>query len=487
MANRLTLEQAQAIIKQRIQYVERGETWVKDMLDEDLQPYQTKIFHSVAKNTRTAVKSCHDSGKSYTASRLAGQYLSTHPNSIVLTTAPTFRQVENIIWREVRGMYNKAIQPLGGEEPLKTRWEYNPNWYAIGVSSKDPNAIQGFHSKSGDILIIVDEGAGVSESTFEGIEALLTSGHAKLLVIGNPTSLSGKFYRMFKDPSVSKITISCFDTGNFVANNIKTIEDLRNFDETTMILPFPYLLNPSWAKHKLFDWGEDTPMFQSRVLGQFPEQDENTLIPLNWLDAASTDERKELISKGRVAYGHDIARYGNDTSPIAKRYGNWVDSITVYKQEDTTQTTGRAVDRLRDEVGNYFIDITGGLGSGPYDRLIELNWPTVYGLNMSAKAIDHETYVNLRAEIAWNVRDLFKRGDIYIPDDDDLKSELSNIRYKLHSDGRRQIESKEEIKKRLNGRSPDRADALFMAFANPSQGEKGANRQRLGTHSIWNN
>jgi len=481
---KLTTEQIQAILKQRVQWATHGDQFVKDMFEEDLQPYQTKIMRSVHDHTRTAVKSCHDSGKSYTASRLAGQYLSTHPDSIVLTTAPTFRQVENVIWREIRGMYHKAVKPLGGDEPLKTRWEYSPNWYAIGIAARDSDSIQGFHSKSGDILIIVDEGAGVSEDVFEGIEALLTSGNARLLVIGNPTSLSGKFFRMFKDPEVNKISISCFDTGNFVANGIKNIEDLRNFDYTKMVMPYPYLLNPKWAHHKLFDWGEDTPMFQSRVLGEFPEQDKNTLIPLNWLDAASTEERKELIQKGKTAYGHDIARYGDDASVIHKRYGDWHNMPEVFRNEDTMLTSGRAVDALRDELGYYFIDITGGLGTGPYDRLVELNYPTVFGLNMSTKAQEKDQYINLRAELAWIVREKCRLGQIYIPDDDDLKAELSNIRYKLASDGRRQIESKDEIKKRVK-RSPDRADALFMSYATPEMGERGANKQGVGTHSIW--
>lgn len=481
----LSLEQAQAILKQRIQWANDGEQFVKDMLDEELQPYQKRIFDSVCKNVRTAVRSCHDSGKSYTASRLAGQYLATHPDSIVITTAPTFKQVENVIWREIRGMYHKATQPFGGDEPLKTRWDMTPNWYAIGLSARDSNAIQGFHSKSGDILIIVDEGAGVSEEIFEGIEALLTSGHARLLVIGNPTSLSGKFYRMFKDPETSKIHISCFDTGNFVANGIKNLDDLRNFDMTNLVLPYPYLLNPSWAKHKLHDWGDDSPMFQSRVLGNFPEQDANTLIPLNWLDAASTEERAELVEMGRAQYGHDIARYGDDNSVILRRYGDFVDYIHSFKQEDTMATAGRAVEALKDERGDYYIDITGGLGAGPYDRLVELQYPTVFGLNMSTSATDKKEFTNLRAELAWIVREKFKKGEIYIPDDDDLKAELSNIRYKIESDGRRRIEEKAEIKKRLHGRSPDRADALFMSYANRTMAEMGANRSQVGTHSIW--
>ena len=123
----LSLEQAQAILKQRITWAENGEAFVNDMLNEELQPYQKKIFKSVHDHVRTAVKSCHDSGKSYTASRLAGQYLATHPDSIVITTAPTFKQVENVIWREIRGMYHAAVQPFVGGAVPRTERQGDPS------------------------------------------------------------------------------------------------------------------------------------------------------------------------------------------------------------------------------------------------------------------------------------------------------------------------------------------------------------------------
>ena len=484
--SQMTRDEALAVLQRGQWYVMHGGDYVREVIGDELQPYQDAILDSVANNVRTAVRSCHDVGKSFTASRLTGWYLPTHPDSIVVTTAPSKRQVENVIWREIRGMYSNAKYPLGGEDPLKTRWDITPNWYAIGMTARDSDKLQGFHSKSGDILIIVDEGAGVTEEIFEAIEALMTSGNARLLVIGNPTNITGKFFRMFKDPSVSKIHISCFDTGNFIANGIKNIDDLRKFDFTKMKMPYPYLLNPKWAFDKLYDWGEDSPMFQSRVLGNFPEQDANTLIPLSWIEAATTDERREQVKKGKVAYGHDIGRYGGDESPIIKRYGDWVCRTIVHSMEDTMMTSGRAADALRDERGDYYMDITGGLGAGPYDRLIELQFPTVYGLNMSSKSTQPTEFVNVRAEIAWTVRQKFERGEIYIDHrEEDLIAQLSNIKYKITSDGRRQIESKDDIKQRTNGRSPDRADALFMSYATPQMAEYGANRAGIGTHNIW--
>jgi hypothetical protein len=379
-------------------------------------------------------------------------------------------------------MHSTSKTPLG-TKPLNTRWDINANWYAIGVSPRDPDSMQGFHAKGGDILVIVDEGAGVDEQMFEAIDGILTSPGARLLVIGNPTSVSGYFYGMFKNPTVSKIHISCFDTINFKANGIKNIDDLRNFDfSKPPIITHPYMLDPAWAYDKLFKWGADSPMFKSRVLGEFPDEDTNTLIPLNLIDLACTEERKLLIPKGAPAYGHDIARYGDDSSVIHKRYGDWHTMPKAYRKESTTKTAGRAVEALRDENAPYFIDITGGLGAGPYDRLVELGWEQVHGLNMSSKANNSEEFINLRAELAFLLRDKFLDCSIYIPDSDDLKAELSNVRYDIASDGRRKIERKEEIKKRMNGQSPDMFDAVMMSYAQASQGE---GRMEVGSHSIW--
>jgi hypothetical protein len=140
------------------------------------------------------------------------------------------------------------------------------------------------------------------------------------------------------------------------------------------------------------------------------------------------------------------------------------------------------VETLRDENGPYFIDITGGLGAGPYDRLIELGWKQVYGLNMSQSAIRKDEFINLRAELGWVLRDKFYENSIYIPSDDDLKAELSNILYDIASDGRRKLEPKEITKKRLNGRSPDRFDALMMSYATP---QHGGGEVSVSKHSLW--
>ena len=154
---------------------------------------QDEITRSVFFNQRTTVPSCHGAGKSYTAARVALAFLYAFPYSIVATTAPTFRQVENVIWRELRGAVATARVPLGGDL-FKTRLDLDPNWFALGLSSEKPDRFQGFHAKSGHLLMIVDEAAGVKAEILQAIEGLLNSKDVHLLYIGNPTVGSGPFY-----------------------------------------------------------------------------------------------------------------------------------------------------------------------------------------------------------------------------------------------------------------------------------------------------
>ncbi len=115
---------------------------------------QDLIIRSTFANQRTTVKSCHGIGKTYIAARIAKAFLFAYKNSVVITTAPTFRQVENILWREMRSAYKSSKIPLGGNM-LKTKFEIDEKWYALGLSSDKEDNFQGFHAEH--ILVIVDE------------------------------------------------------------------------------------------------------------------------------------------------------------------------------------------------------------------------------------------------------------------------------------------------------------------------------------------
>jgi len=430
-------------------------------------------MQSVRDNPRTAVRSCHGIGKSFTAGQIILWFLNAFAPSIVLSTAPTWRQVEKLVWKEVRASYARATAIDGGlgGALLPASPELHivrDQWYAAGLSTNDPNKFQGYHEEH--ILVIVDEAAGVPEDIFEAIEGVLTSEHSRLLLLGNPTSVGGTFHKAFRSPGYHAMHISAFDAPNFTAFGITQ----QDFEEDTWEvritgpLPNPKLITPAWAYDKFLKWGPDSPAYQARVLGNFPEAGDDTLIPLAWVEAAQA--RWLDVEPGEpIEIGCDVARYGSDETVIAIRRGGRVEPLLVYAQKDTMETAG-LVKAAHAETSATAIKVDEiGIGAGVVDRLKELKCPAT-GVNVASAPVEPERFMNLRAELWWNLRERLdpnprvNPNPIALPPDDQLLADLTNVKYKIDSRGRIQLESKEEIKKRL-GRSPDRGDAVVLAYA----------------------
>jgi phage terminase large subunit len=163
--------------------------------------------------------------------------------------------------------------------------------------------------------------------------------------------------------------------------------------------------------------------------------------------------------------GCDIARFGGDDSVIAIRRGTAILPLISWNKRDLMDTTGRIVSIAREyEATAINVDVI-GLGAGVVDRLAELKLPVV-GINVSEAASNTEKYVNRRAEYFDALASRFRDGDIAIPPDDDLIAQLLSVRYKFDSRGRMLCESKEDARKR-GVKSPDRAEAVMLAFAVP--------------------
>lgn len=444
--------------------------FVRKVLGRSLWGRQVDILRSIRDVPRTAVRSCHGIGKTYTAAMTILWFLYAHRKSIVLSTAPTWRQVEKLIWKEIRSAYRESVFPLGGILMPKSPELHliQDEWYAAGLSTNEPDRFQGFHEEH--ILVVVDEAAGVNIDIFEAIEGVLTSKGARLLLIGNPTAIGGPFYDAFTRPGYNALHVSAFDTPNFTTFGV-TPDDIASGEwegKVTGELPYPRLITPSWAADRYRAWGPDSVPYQVRVMGNFPTQGEDTLIPLLWIELAM--ERWEETEPGEpVEIGVDVAAYGSDKTVIAVRRGQRIEPLQVYSKKSTTETTG-LTKRAADEYGTRVLKVDEiGIGRGVVDRLEEEGFDNV-GVNVSERSNDPERFHNLRAELWWNLRerldpDTTRNPDpLALPPDDELLAELAAVKYKLTSRGQVQIESKEDMKKRL-GRSPDRADAVVLALA----------------------
>ncbi len=190
----------------------------------------------------------------------------------------------------------------------------------------------------------------------------------------------------------------------------------------------------------------------------------NLVLHPIWIKEAIQRNINNILEE--VTIGCDPARYGDDETVIYAVKGGQLIDEDIYGQKDTMETAGRCTKMKNIHNAKLIVVDATGLGAGVVDKLAELRQP-VKEVNFACKATteDKETkYFNLRAEVYWEVAEMFGDLRVSIPNDPVLRKQLSHITYKIGSRGRIQIESKDEIKKRLSGQSPDRADALVLGL-----------------------
>lgn len=420
---------------------------------------QKDILHSIRDNSRTAVRSSNGVGKTFTTANAVTWFLTTHPNSVVVSTAPTSRQVKELLWQEINNIHANSKYPLGGR-CLNVQWTMGAKWFAIGMSTDDPNRFQGFHADH--ILGVIDEAAGVDAPIWEGMDAILTSGGARLLVIGNPTEPSGSFYDAFSSPLYNKMHISAFDTPNFTENGI-LLEDIRSGDweKKFKTMVYPALITPKWVFERLGEWGEDSPAFQSRVLGNFPGIGSDTMIPLSWVSRAM-QRPIEVTEKDRCFMAVDVARFGDDESVIGIRRGENLVRTERYHNVDVYELSKYAK-QIADEEQPEFIKVdVVGVGAGVADNLRGWGYKAIDYVAQS-KAYNVDKFINRRAESWFMTREKFRLNAINLHPDDVLTGQLSAPKYSFDNAGRYVLESKDDMKKR-GLKSPDIADVVVMLF-----------------------
>ncbi|MFG2046150.1 hypothetical protein ACGFIW_01800 [Micromonospora sp. NPDC048935] len=448
--------------------------WCQNRLGEFLWSKQREIAESVRDNRRTAVKSCHNAGKSWIASRVAAWWLDTHPpgEAFVVSTAPTYKQVHAILWEEIRAAAKKAAgrgDPLPGRVLQSDEWKLDDGTL-IGFGRKpadtDEHGFQGIHRRY--VLVILDEACGIPAQLWTAVEAITTNADCRILAIGNPDDPATEFNQVCKPGSGWKvIRISGLETPNMTAERIAEQPGLADLFErlglgpSTELVPDglrPLMLDPEWVADKIRRWGVESPRFTSKVLGEFPDIGEDVLIPPTWILAA----QERTCGPGPWSIlGVDVARYGSDRTILLLRQGPVARVIGDYAKQSTTETTGRVVQAVRDRsVDEVRVDGV-GVGGGVVDQLVE-HGHDVVDMQAGGGAVDREHFVNARAEWYWSLRQRFEDGDVDLdPDDDELAAQLGSMKYKFTSRGQIQIESKDDMRKR-GMPSPDKADALML-------------------------
>ena len=425
---------------------------------------QVEVMRSVVDTRETNVPAGHGTGKDFLASILVPWFLLTNEDAIVVTTASTAKQVEVVLWGEIRARIHAAKVNLGGElAPVAPSWRIAPKWFALGLTASDASAFAGLHSRR--VFLIRDEASGIDAPIWDAGDGLCAGDTDRMLNIGNPIAgPSHPFARACgrpDEPGVRRtIRMSSLETPNYV--------------EGRDVLPG--LAGRAFVAGWEAKYGKDSVVYGARVLGRFPGSAADGLISMEHLQLAR-DRRagsKDVPPmrpdpRAPVYLGCDPARYGDDLTVIYAVQGCHAWLIETLAKADSRRICSAVVGAARAHKARAVaVDSTGGYGAGPVDMLREevARTPSmrdfrVVEVNFGAKATDPESHANRRTELWWGMRDWIR--DVAAWDGDELiVEELLAARYKPHGTGIA-LEPKEDIKKRIE-RSPDRADALALAI-----------------------
>ncbi|MCB9620480.1 MAG: hypothetical protein H6724_13665 [Sandaracinus sp.] len=393
------------------------------------------------------------------------------PEVRVVLTAPTDPGISRVLWREVRRLYQRAPIPLGPPGWLSvshhTGLRHPDGRQIFGMTTKTPEAFSGVSAPF--VVYIVDEASGVGDDVFEAIHGNRAGG-SLLILISNPTQPVGEFYASHHDLTDLYRTFH-FDS-SLVARTVN--RDAR----------LPGLATPGWVDEMVRRYGLDSARYDIRVRGNFPTSGLDTVITLLLVEAARQRWVETLYAPGQrvppLVVGVDVARYGDDDSVAVDRRGHWLGmperfpkgdgpdlGARVRKFVSERQTPGERGGVAGTVKPVVCID-TVGVGVSAYDWL-RGNAPEleVVAFQGSERARESDRYHNARSEAYYAMRDWLREGGS-LPPESRVTADLLGVRYKYDALGREQVESKDDIKKRL-GRSPDFGDAGMLAvYARPS-------------------
>lgn len=419
---------------------------------EGVEAWQWEASGKLVARRRLSIRSGHGVGKS---AFLAWTILWFHSCFFPAKggcTAPTATQMSDVLWAEL-SMWHRRLRErmpaLGGKFMWKTDQfemiEAPQESFSVARTARPekPEALQGLHSKH--VLVLVDEASGVSEAIFEAGRGALSSEDSFVVFASNPTRLEGLFY----------------DTHHKLLPLWGTVhvEGTKG-----------HLQSQHFRDEIAYQYGKDSNYYRIRVLGEFPIEEADVVIPMHLCEAARVRDVKPY---GKPVWGVDVARFGSDRTVLLKRCTN----ATLARHQswsgmDTMQTAGKVFAEWKDTLpenrpATIFVDVI-GIGAGVLDRLMELELPVV-GVNVAeAASINDATYSRLRDELWFRARKWLERKDCKLAEDDILMAELSMPKYTFTSTGKIKVESKDELKKRYP-RSPDVADAFCLTFGDAAE------------------
>jgi hypothetical protein len=423
-------------------------------------PQQIQAFNAIKDGKkRITIRSSTGTGKTTWIAQMIIYWLTIHESCKVIVTSTKMDQLRHQIWAEMHILLDRALPALknGITVAVESAFRIDNPEGAVALAKVAPKgrseAQQGWHHEN--MLIIIDEASGVDDDAIEALEGCCTNPNNVLVMLGNPTRLTGHFYASHhKD---------------------RAIWHCLHFSG-----PDSPLVSKEYLEGLIAKYGEKSNIYRVRGLGEFPLSDADSLILLEWIEAA-VDRAADATHTLRI--GVDPARSTDgDATGLVARSGRRVLAAEQFWVNDLTPVQGRAKN-FRDKVMSawpelvfegFYVD-TIGLGAGVHDGLVSTGEKST-AVNVALPATKQYRDAgelkpaNMRAQLWLATLDFIKddggslRGLIDTPELDVLMGELAGPRYKENNHGEILIEPKAEMKKR-GLPSPNLADALCLTFA----------------------
>jgi len=409
---------------------------------------QAEALVKFAKTKRMTIRSGHGTGKDACASWIIIWFLVTRLYAKVVCTAPTARQLSDVLWSELSKWMRKSI--VADEFVIQKDKIYHKHapkeWWCRAVSvsaraSKDEQAetLAGFHGDH--MLIVVDEASGVNDPVYIPLEGAMTQEDNKCLLIGNMTKNSGYFYDSHFHSELKKSWTRLHWDSRESSNVSKEM-----------------------VQYFIDKYGEDSSVFAVRVAGNPPHADDDCLIPLSW-SMQCVDNDIGVPEDEPLYFGVDVARYGSDDSVILPRRGNWIYEWKTIHHMNTISLGGEIVMMGTDmEAEGIAIDEI-GVGAGVTDWLYKHGAIPTFGINVACSSSDITKYHKLRDELWVRVKEKCMKGLYRFPSGklgDLLCNELASVGYDFNTYGGIVVDSKKLLKSK-GKESPNVADALCLS------------------------
>jgi len=489
--------------------------FVMEALDAEPEPWQCDVLDALQEHDSVAIRACHGVGKTAVLAWVTIHFLLTRPCARIPTTAPTLRQVKEILWGEIHRWWHAAsgkIPWLTQQFELqRTRLGFidrPAEWFALGVASAEAYNIEGFHAQH--LLAIVDEAKGVPHATWQALHGMRTTDHAKILAASTPGGPGGEFHKVFTRYRATWKSLFVIHPEPLRQRLGRPAAPYHSSSGTY----YSARIRAEWVRERELEWGIDSPVYTARVIGDFPDIADDVLIPYSHLSEA---EDRESGASGERWVACDVARYGRDRTVILVGEGGTLlhgevvgrtvmestaaESRRVGVGHDPRRPRFRALTRTAEiccrlraqyNARGIIVDET-GVGAGLVDILKDLREPVKpinFGGSPTDKPADAEAlayrrqqrrldtrFVNVKAQLGWALRGAFEEGWIALnrlprPIRDALIAQASLVRYEFDAVGHIRVidpDDQDELALAAGNvegrRSPDHFHALLLYWA----------------------